>query len=95
MTNRAVDPFFAHVAPDLLRPPVNLVRLGLDPRGLASLVVNLTDVRAMFRARVTRQLATAPDPELASADGNCGCSRPSPRSVRRPGGGPEGAAPPL
>lgn len=36
LTNRAVDPFFARVAPDLLRPPVNLVRLGLDPRGLAS-----------------------------------------------------------
>ncbi|MCY1013965.1 XRE family transcriptional regulator [Nannocystis pusilla] len=64
MTNRAVDPFFAHVAPDLLRPPVNLVRLGLDPRGLASLVVNLTDVRAVFRSRIARQLAAAPDAEL-------------------------------
>jgi transcriptional regulator with XRE-family HTH domain len=64
MTNRAVDPFFAHVAPDLLRPPMNLVRLGLDPRGLASLVVNLADVRAVFRARITRQLAAAPDAEL-------------------------------
>lgn len=64
MTNRAVDRFFARVAPDLLRPPVNLVRLGLDPRGLASLVVNLADVRAAFRARIRRQLATAPDTEL-------------------------------
>ncbi|MCY0986472.1 helix-turn-helix transcriptional regulator [Nannocystis sp. ILAH1] len=64
MTNRAVDPFFARVAPDLLRPPVNLVRLGLDPRGLASLVVNLADVRAVFRSRITRQLAAAPDAEL-------------------------------
>ncbi|WP_419703658.1 helix-turn-helix domain-containing protein [Promicromonospora sp. NFX87] len=66
MTNRAVDRFFAGVAPDLLRPPVNLVRLGLDPRGLASLVVNLADVRAMFRARIRRQLATAPDLELTA-----------------------------
>lgn len=66
MTNRAVDPFFAHVAPDLLRPPVNLVRLGLDPRGFAPLVVNLADVRAVFRARISRQLATAPDPELTA-----------------------------
>lgn len=66
MTNRAVDPFFAGVAPDLLRPPVNLVRLGLDPRGLASYVVNLADVRAMFRSRVRRQLATLPDPELTA-----------------------------
>ncbi|MFD6138613.1 helix-turn-helix domain-containing protein [Promicromonospora sp. NPDC060271] len=66
MTNRAVDRFFAGVAPDLLRPPVNLVRLGLDPRGLASLVVNLADVRAMFRSRIRRQLAAVPDPELTA-----------------------------
>ncbi|MFF5217026.1 helix-turn-helix domain-containing protein [Micromonospora sp. NPDC000442] len=66
MTNRAVDPFFAQVAPDLLRPPVNLVRLGLHPRGLARLVVNLADVRAVFRTRISRQLATAPDPDLTT-----------------------------
>ena len=66
MTNRAVDRFFAQVAPDLLRPPVNLVRLGLDPRGLARMVVNLADVRAVFRTRISRQLATAPDPELTA-----------------------------
>ncbi|MFI2485409.1 helix-turn-helix domain-containing protein [Promicromonospora kroppenstedtii] len=66
LTNRAVDRFFAGVAPDLLRPPVNLVRLGLDPRGLAPLVVNLADVRSVFRARVRRQLATVPDAELTA-----------------------------
>jgi transcriptional regulator with XRE-family HTH domain len=66
MTNRAVDPFLAQVDPDLLKPPVNLLRLGLDPRGFARMVVNLSDVRAMFRARITRQLAIAPDPELTA-----------------------------
>ncbi|TDD39080.1 XRE family transcriptional regulator [Actinomadura sp. KC06] len=66
MTNRAIEPFLEGVDPDLLRPPVNLVRLGLDPRGLAPLVVNLADVRTMFRARVARQLAAAPDPGLAA-----------------------------
>ncbi|RKN53282.1 XRE family transcriptional regulator [Micromonospora costi] len=66
MTNRAVDPFFAQADPDLLRPPVNLVRLGLDPRGFARIVVNLADVRAVFRSRISRQLASAPDPELAA-----------------------------
>ncbi|ARX88395.1 XRE family transcriptional regulator [Streptomyces alboflavus] len=66
LTNRAVDPFFAGVAPELLRPPVNLLRLGLDPRGLARYVVNQTDVRAVFRTRVTRQLAAAPDAELTA-----------------------------
>lgn len=66
MTNRAVEPFFADVDPDLLRPPINLVRLGLDPRGFAPLVVNLADVRAVFRSRITRQLAIAPDAELTA-----------------------------
>ncbi|MWK37041.1 helix-turn-helix domain-containing protein [Actinomadura sp. J1-007] len=64
--NRAVEPFFAGVHPDLLRPPANLVRLGLDPRGLAPLVVNLADVRLVFRSRIRRQLAVAPDAELAA-----------------------------
>ncbi|MEV4343332.1 helix-turn-helix transcriptional regulator [Actinoplanes sp. NPDC049596] len=64
--NRAVEPFFARVDPELLEPPVNLVRLGLHPRGLAALVVNLDDVRAVFRARIARQLAAAPDPELTA-----------------------------
>ncbi|MEU5506812.1 helix-turn-helix domain-containing protein [Streptomyces fungicidicus] len=66
MTNRAVEPFFADVDPELLRPPVNLVRLGLDPRGFAPLVVNLADVRAVFRSRITRQLDIAPDAELTA-----------------------------
>ncbi|MFI0508408.1 helix-turn-helix domain-containing protein [Streptomyces sp. WSLK1-5] len=66
MTNRAVEPFFAEVDPDLLRQPVNLVRLGLDPRGFAPLVVNLADVRVVFRSRIRRQLAVSPDAELAA-----------------------------
>lgn len=66
MTNRAVEPFFADVDPDLLRPPINLVRLGLDPRGFAPLVVNLADVRVVFRSRIRRQLAVAPDAELTA-----------------------------
>ncbi|MFF7073750.1 helix-turn-helix domain-containing protein [Streptomyces pseudovenezuelae] len=66
MINRAVEPFFADVDPDLLQPPINLVRLGLDPRGFAPLVVNLADVRMVFRSRIRRQLAVAPDAELTA-----------------------------
>ncbi|GHA10306.1 hypothetical protein GCM10010372_07530 [Streptomyces tauricus] len=66
MANRAAEPFLADVDTELLRPPVNLVRLGLDPGGFAPLVVNLTDVRAVFRSRITRQLAIAPDAELTA-----------------------------
>ncbi|GAA3713587.1 helix-turn-helix transcriptional regulator [Nonomuraea antimicrobica] len=66
MTNRGIDPFLTGVAPDLLRPPINLVRLGLDPRGLAPHIVNLAEVRAVLRTRITRQLAAAPDPQLTA-----------------------------
>ncbi|MGA5761449.1 helix-turn-helix domain-containing protein [Nonomuraea bangladeshensis] len=66
MSNRALDPFLADVAPDLLVPPVNMVRIGLDPRGLAPHIVNLAQVRALLRTRIARQLATAPDPELTA-----------------------------
>ncbi len=66
LANRALDPFLAHVDAELLKPRPNLLRLGLDPRGFAPMVVNLDDVRAMFRTRVGRQLAVAPDAELAA-----------------------------
>ncbi|WP_182908228.1 helix-turn-helix domain-containing protein [Microbispora sp. H13382] len=66
MTNDALGPFLAHVAPDLLRPPINMVRLGLDPRGLAPHIVNLAEVRALLRIRIRRQLAVAPGDELAA-----------------------------
>lgn len=64
LTNRAADPFFVGAAADLLHPPPNLVRLALDPRGLAPRLVNLTDVRANLRSRISRQLADAPDADL-------------------------------
>ncbi|MET7460232.1 helix-turn-helix transcriptional regulator [Nonomuraea sp. NPDC005501] len=66
MTNRALEPFLADVAPDLLQPPINMVRLGLDPRGLSPRIVNLAQVRAVLRTRISRQLAAAPDPELTA-----------------------------
>ncbi|MEU4829629.1 helix-turn-helix transcriptional regulator [Streptosporangium sp. NPDC023615] len=65
-SNRGIDPFLAGVAPDLLVPPVNMLRLGLDPRGLAPHIVNLAQVRALLCVRIARQLATAPDPGLTA-----------------------------
>jgi transcriptional regulator with XRE-family HTH domain len=66
LANRAVDAFLTGVAPELLRPPVNMVRLALDARGFAGNIVNLADVRSVLRARISRQLAAAPDLELAA-----------------------------
>lgn len=66
MANAPVDFFLADVDPALLRPPVNMVRLGFDPRGLAPRILNLPEVRALFRSRLSRQLAKTGDPEIGA-----------------------------
>jgi transcriptional regulator with XRE-family HTH domain len=54
------------VDPELLKPPVNAVRVSLHPRGLAPLIVNLGAWRAFFRERLERQLAITGDDRLAA-----------------------------
>jgi transcriptional regulator with XRE-family HTH domain len=56
----------ADVDPALLEPPVNVLRLGLHPRGLAPLIVNLAEWRAGFLERLQRQVAITGDEELAA-----------------------------
>jgi transcriptional regulator with XRE-family HTH domain len=54
------------VDPALLEPPVNVMRVGLHPRGLAPLMVNLGDWHAHWIERLERQLAVSGDEELAA-----------------------------
>jgi transcriptional regulator with XRE-family HTH domain len=54
------------VDPALLEPPVNVMRLGLHPRGLAPLMVNLGDWHAHWLDRLQRQLAATGDEEIAA-----------------------------
>jgi transcriptional regulator with XRE-family HTH domain len=54
------------VDPALLQPPVNAMRAGLHPRGLAQWIVNLGVVRAYFLGRLQRQVAITADAELAA-----------------------------
>jgi transcriptional regulator with XRE-family HTH domain len=54
------------IDPALLEPPVNIMRLGFHPRGLAPLIVNLGQWRAHFCERLERQLAVTGDPDLAA-----------------------------
>jgi hypothetical protein len=46
----------ADIDPALLEPPVNVLRVGLHPRGLAPLIVNLSEWRAHFLGRLERQV---------------------------------------
>lgn len=67
-TNRAAATLIAlaGVDPALLEPPVNAVRVGLHPRGLAPLIVGLAAWRAFWRERIAQQLAVTGDPALAA-----------------------------
>lgn len=62
--NGAVAPFLAGVAPALLEPPVNVLRLSLHPEGLASRIVNLADWKAHLLERLRDLHAASGDPEL-------------------------------
>jgi transcriptional regulator with XRE-family HTH domain len=54
------------IDPELLEPPVNVIRVGLHPRGLGPLFVNLGDWHAHWLRRLERQLAATGDEQLAS-----------------------------
>jgi transcriptional regulator with XRE-family HTH domain len=62
--NGAMDVLVAGVAPDLLEPPVNALRLALHPEGVAPRVLNLAEWRAHLLERLDRQIAATADPGL-------------------------------
>jgi transcriptional regulator with XRE-family HTH domain len=62
--NAAVAPLLAGVDPELLKPPVNVLRVSLHPRGLAPLIVNLTEWRSHLLDRLRRQLRLTRDPAI-------------------------------
>jgi transcriptional regulator with XRE-family HTH domain len=64
--NRAVPPLLAGVAPWLLRPAVNVLRLALHPEGIAPRVVNLPEWRAHILERLRRQVEQTADTVLAA-----------------------------
>src|SRR5437588_7340260 len=54
------------VDPELLEPPINVLRLGLHPRGLAPYIVNLAHWRTHFLGRLAQQIAITGDSELSA-----------------------------
>lgn len=50
--NAAVAPLLAGVAPRLLKPPANVLRLSLDPEGLAPRILNLPEWRHHLLTRL-------------------------------------------
>jgi transcriptional regulator with XRE-family HTH domain len=64
--NAAIGLFTKTAAPELLQPPVNVLRLSLHPDGMAPRIVNLPQWRAHLLARLHRQAQTTGDPRLAA-----------------------------
>jgi transcriptional regulator with XRE-family HTH domain len=53
------------VAPDLLAPPANVLRISLHPDGMAPRIINLGEWRAHLLSRLRRQVVLIADSELA------------------------------
>ena len=64
--NSAMGALAGWIDPALLEPPVNVMRAGLHPHGLARWTVNRGEVRAYFLGRLERQVAITGDPGLTA-----------------------------
>ena len=64
--NRLVPLLMAGAAPELLQPPLNVLRVSLHPRGLARMVANIAAWREHVLARLQRQVAVTGDASLAA-----------------------------
>ena len=62
--NRTIALLTDGVAPELLEPPVNVLRLGLHPQGLAPRILNLPEWRRHVLHRLAREAHLTADPGL-------------------------------
>ena len=63
--NRMVAPMMAGADPELLKPPLNVLRLTLHPKGIAPRVVNLHEWRAHLLDRLRRDVELTADAGLS------------------------------
>lgn len=64
--NDAMPPLMDGVAAELLRPPVNVLRLALHPSGLAPRTANLPEWRNHLLERLRQQIEVSGDPVLSA-----------------------------
>ncbi len=62
--NASVGLLMGGIDSGLMQPPVNVLRLGLHPRGLAPRIANYTQWRAHVLMRLRQQIAATADPIL-------------------------------
>ena len=64
-SNRQIGVFLEGVAPELLQPPANVLRVSLHPDGMAPRIANLAEWRAHLLGRLRREIAATGDERLA------------------------------
>src|SRR3954452_6136055 len=64
--NAGVAGFLDLISPELLDPPMNVIRASLHPRGLSRYIVNFDEYAAHVIERLNRQLSSTSDPGLAA-----------------------------
>jgi transcriptional regulator with XRE-family HTH domain len=79
--NNAVALLLEGVEPSLVSPPVNVLRLGLHPAGLAPRIINFVEWRPHLLARLRRQIDLTADPILIALLDEIG-SYPTPEDAR-------------
>lgn len=66
LANKAMAPLLQGVAAFLMEPPVNMMRISLHPRGMASRILNFDEWRTHLLSRLHVQLVASADPMLAA-----------------------------
>jgi transcriptional regulator with XRE-family HTH domain len=87
--NASITLFTAGIAPELMTPPANVLRMSLHPGGMASRIVNLGEWRGHLLGRLRRQVALTMDPGLSQLYAELRgypCDQPEPE-VELPGPG--------
>ncbi|WP_459252374.1 helix-turn-helix domain-containing protein [Paraburkholderia xenovorans] len=64
--NNALAPLLTGASPELLKPPVNALRLSLHPEGIAASIVNWHAWREHILARLQRQIDVSGDDTLSA-----------------------------
>ena len=65
-SNYAIPFLYKDVAPEILKPPVNALRLALHPKALAPRILNLPEWRAHLLESLRRQIEITADPVLVA-----------------------------
>ena len=87
-SNKTIAPLVSGVSAELLRPPINVLRVGLHPNGIAPRIINFPEWRSHLIARLRHQIDVTADPTLKQLMSEV-LSYPMPSKMTNSAPGPE------